>query len=68
MRKKVNLETDPRVLQICHSGGSVRSWTEWRAKEEILALDGVLEVKLLYLTDDDALPGTGGDPAGSVSL
>ena len=26
------------------------------SREEILALDGVLEVKLLYLTDDDARP------------
>lgn len=55
MRKKVNLETDPRVLQICHSGGSVKL-DGVESREEILALDGVLEVKLLYLTDDDARP------------
>lgn len=53
--EKVNLETDPRVLQICHSGGSVKL-DGVESKEEILALDGVLEVKLLYLTDDDARP------------
>ena len=53
--EKVNLETDPRVLQICHSGGSVKL-DGVESREEILALDGVLEVKLLYLTDDDARP------------
>ena len=43
------------MLQICHSGGSVKL-DGVESREEILALDGVLEVKLLYLTDDDARP------------
>lgn len=53
--EKVEMETDPRVLQICHSSGSVKlDGVEVRENE--LAVDGVLEVKLLYLTDEDARP------------
>lgn len=53
--EKVEMETDPRVLQICHSSGSVKlDGVEVRENE--LAVDGVLEMKLLYLTDEDARP------------
>ena len=53
--EKVEMETDPSVLQICHSSGSVKlDGVEVRENE--LAVDGVLEVKLLYLTDEDARP------------
>lgn len=53
--EKVEMETDPRVLQICHSSGSVKlDGVEVRENE--LAVDGVLEVKLLYLTDEDTRP------------
>ena len=53
--EKGEMETDPRVLQICHSSGSVKlDGVEVRENE--LAVDGVLEVKLLYLTDEDARP------------
>lgn len=53
--EKVEMETDPRVLQICHSSGSVKlDGVEVRENE--MAVDGVLEVKLLYLTDEDARP------------
>lgn len=53
--EKVSLETEPRVLQICHSSGSVKL-DGVEVREDSLAVDGVLEVKLLYLTDDDARP------------
>ena len=53
--EKVEMETDPRVLQICHSSGSVKL-DGMEVRENALAVDGVLEVKLLYLTDDDARP------------
>lgn len=53
--EKVELETDPRILQICHSSGSIKlDGTEVR--EQALSVDGVLEVTLLYLTDDDSRP------------
>lgn len=53
--QKTELETDPRVLQICHSSGSVKL-DSVEAQEQVLAMDGVLEIKILYLTDDDARP------------
>lgn len=53
--QKVELETDPRVLQICHSSGSVKL-DGVEVQENVLVMDGVLEVKILYLTDDDARP------------
>ena len=53
--EKVEMETDPRVLQICHSSGSVKL-DGMEVRENALAVDGVLEVKLLYLTDEDARP------------
>ena len=53
--EKVEMETDPRVLQICHSSGSVKlDGVEVRENE--LAVDGVLEEKLLSLTEEDARP------------
>lgn len=53
--EKTRIETEPRVLQICHSSGSVKL-DSVENKENALAIEGVLEVKLLYLTDDDARP------------
>lgn len=53
--EKVEMETDPRVLQICHISGSVKL-DGMEVRENALAVDGVLEVKLLYLTDEDARP------------
>ena len=53
--EKVEMETDPRVLQICHSSGSVKL-DGVEVRENALAVDGVLEVKLLYLTDEAARP------------
>ena len=53
--EKTRIENEPRVLQICHSSGSVKL-DSVESKENALAIEGVLEVKLLYLTDDDARP------------
>ena len=53
--ENVEMETDPRVLQICHSSGSVKL-DGAEVRENALVVEGVLEVKLLYLTDDDARP------------
>lgn len=53
--QKVDMEAEPGVLQICHSSGSVKlDGTE--VQENMLVMDGVLEVKILYLTDEDARP------------
>ena len=53
--EKVGMELEPRVLQICHSSGSVKMDAA-EVRENALVMDGVLEVKILYLTDDDARP------------
>lgn len=58
-RTKVNeqlkLQKQDRILQICHSSGSVKL-DEAVPAEDGLQIEGVLEVNLLYLTDDDAEP------------
>jgi len=51
----VSFQKPDRILQICHSSGIVRL-DESRPSENGLAIEGVLEVSLLYLTDDDAAP------------
>lgn len=61
------METDPRVLQICHSSGSVKL-DGAEVRENALVVDGVLEVKLLYLTDDDARPVQAATPPGALPL
>ncbi len=53
--EKVELNGDQRVLQICHSTGAVKL-DEVEARDDMLVLDGVLEVNILYLTDDDSRP------------
>ena len=53
--EKIAMSQTPRILQICHSSGTVKL-DEVEVKEDVLAMDGALEVKLLYLTDDDAQP------------
>ncbi len=52
---KIELGTDQRILQICHSSGTVKL-DNVEAGENVLVMDGVLEVKLLYLTADDSRP------------
>lgn len=44
-----------KVLQICHSSGNVKL-DAVEAGDDVLAIDGALEVKLLCLTDDDERP------------
>lgn len=53
--EKIHMDEEQRILQICHSTGSVKL-DEAEAAEGMLVLDGVLDVKLLYLTDDDRQP------------
>lgn len=53
--EQIKLQKPDRVLQICHSSGMVKlDNTEITA--DGLHMEGVLEVSLLYLTDDDAEP------------
>lgn len=49
------LSKPDRILQICHSSGNVKL-DEAEAKDDGLHIEGVLEVGLLYLTDDDTEP------------
>lgn len=53
--EKVELSGDQRILQICHSTGTVKM-DEVEARDDMLVMDGVLEVNILYLTDDDNRP------------
>lgn len=53
--EKVELSGEDRVLQICHSTGAVKL-DEVEARDDLLVLDGALEVNILYLTDDDSRP------------
>ncbi len=53
--EKVSMDETQRVLQICYSTGSVKV-DEVTAREDVMAIDGVLDVRLLYLTDDDSQP------------
>ena len=52
---QISIKKPERILQICHSSGSVKL-DEARPEEDGLHIEGVLEVSLLYLTDDDAEP------------
>lgn len=53
--EKVSLDQNQRILQICHSGGTVKI-DEISIGENQLIIDGAVEVSLLYLTSDDAAP------------
>ncbi|NBH73480.1 DUF3794 domain-containing protein [Clostridiaceae bacterium] len=53
--EKVSVGSGVRALQICHSSGVVKL-DEVEAKENTLVMDGALEVRILYLTDDDSRP------------
>lgn len=55
VQEKINLPVGQRILQICHSDGEVRI-DETQVKDGTLSIDGVLEVRLLYLTADDSVP------------
>jgi hypothetical protein len=54
---KLSLTGGARILQICHSAGTIKiDETEVLEEKGALAVDGVLEVQILYLTDEDAEP------------
>lgn len=55
LAEKINVGGNRRVLQICHSKGTVKL-DEVTVGENTLLMDGVLEVTILFLTDDDAQP------------
>ncbi len=53
--EKVKLPQTERILQICHSEGTVKL-DEVEIGEDNVEIEGVLEVSLLYLTSDDRSP------------
>lgn len=53
--EKVTLQNADRILQICHSEGTVKI-DDTEVREDGLHVEGVLEVRMLYLTSDDAQP------------
>ena len=53
--EKVNLDHADKILQICHSEGTVKI-DEMSVKDDGLFVEGALEVRLLYMTADDAQP------------
>lgn len=55
LQEKVSLPGGQRILQICHSDGDVKL-DEIQVGDGELSIDGVLEVRLLYLTADDSSP------------
>lgn len=55
LAEKADIEGADRILQICHSTGTVKV-DETEMREDTVHLEGVLEVQLLYLTDDDISP------------
>lgn len=55
IQEKVQLTGRQRILQVCHSDGDVKI-DEVQIKEDGIHMDGVLEIRLLYLTADDQAP------------
>ncbi|MCD8224639.1 MAG: DUF3794 domain-containing protein [Clostridiales bacterium] len=55
LAEKLPVDAGPQFLQVCHSSGTVKV-DEVEVKENALLMNGVLEVRLLYLTDDDKQP------------
>ena len=53
--EKVSMDQNQRILQICHSGGTVKV-DDISVGENQLIIDGAVEVSLLYLTSDDSAP------------
>ncbi len=53
--EKITLDQADRILQICHSEGTVKI-DDTEVKEDGLHVEGVLEVKILYMTSDDTQP------------
>ncbi|MDO4267154.1 MAG: DUF3794 domain-containing protein [Eubacteriales bacterium] len=53
--EKAELGAGQRILQICRSCGNVKL-DEVAPGQDVLSMDGVVEVEILYLTDDDSRP------------
>ncbi len=53
--EKVTMDNSHRILQICHSTGAVKV-DEVEVRQDVLSIDGALEVTMLYLSDDDNQP------------
>ena len=53
--EKIGLDQAEKILQICHSEGTVKI-DDTEIREDGLHVEGVLEVRVLYLTSDDAQP------------
>ena len=53
--EQIKIQKPDRILQICHSGGMVKLDSA-EVMDGGLHMEGVLEVTLLYLTDDDSEP------------
>lgn len=55
IQEKIQLTGRQRILQMCHADGDVKI-DEVQIREDGIHMDGVLEVRLLYLTADDQAP------------
>lgn len=55
IQEKVSMPGGQRVLQICHSDGSVKI-DDVQIREDGIHIDGVLEAAILYMTADDSSP------------
>ncbi len=55
LSERIPMDGGRRILQVCHSTGFVKI-DEAVAAEGALSIDGVLELQVLYLTDDDGEP------------
>lgn len=52
---KISMDNDDKILQICHSFGSVKI-DDVQIVEDGLMIEGVLSVSLLYMSSDDKEP------------
>lgn len=48
-------ENQPRILQICHAGGNIKIDDVYAEQNELQA-EGVIEVGILYISEDDRRP------------
>lgn len=48
-------ESDPKILQICNASGSIKT-DEFEVMDDGIQVEGVVEVQLLYITEDDKRP------------
>ncbi len=55
IQEKFSLPMEPRILQVCHSDGTVKV-DEVQIREDGIHIDGILEAEILYMTADDGAP------------